>query len=126
LIGGKFVPAPAIRVARVDGLRVILDLNSESYLILDEAASELWSVLVGEVDVETSFRDLFKRFDVDEERLLTELAVFANRCIAKGLLARREAVVISKLFNATADVPGPHMLSRDKIFTGNKRLSNDI
>lgn len=80
--------APTIRHTEVDGLRIILDLNVESYLILDNTASEFWSVLMGEVDFTTSLDNLVKRFDVDEDRLRTEFAKFTERCLAQGLLAR--------------------------------------
>ena len=87
-----FLPATTIRHTEVDGLRIILDLNVESYLILDDTASEFWSVLMGEVDLASSLSDLVERFDVDEDRLRTEFAKFTERCLVQGLLTHPGAI----------------------------------
>ncbi|HWT05248.1 MAG TPA: lasso peptide biosynthesis B2 protein, partial [Xanthomonadales bacterium] len=80
----------AVRHADVDGLRVILDLNTESYRVLDDAASSFWAVLVGEADKLSSFENAAREYDVARERWESELAAFAGRCVAEGLLERRE------------------------------------
>lgn len=76
----------AVRHAEVDGLRVLLDLNTESYRVLDDVASALWSVLVGESDPVRSFDALARQYDVDASRLSAELAAFAERCVREALL----------------------------------------
>jgi Transglutaminase-like superfamily/Coenzyme PQQ synthesis protein D (PqqD) len=70
----------------VDGLRVILDLESESYRVLDDAASSLWSVLVGETDAANAFDELARDYDIARERWERELLAFAERCRAAGWL----------------------------------------
>jgi hypothetical protein len=86
-----FFPASTVRHAEVDGLRIILDLKTENYRILDDAASLLWSVLIGEADATTSLADLAQRYDVDEDRLQVDLTTFADRCLAEGLLVRSQS-----------------------------------
>jgi hypothetical protein len=68
-------------------LRVVLDMRTETYRVLDDAGSALWSVLIGETVAEEAFGDLRRRYDVDEQRLHAELVAFADRCVGEGLLA---------------------------------------
>jgi hypothetical protein len=77
-----------VRHADVDGLRVVLDLRSERYRVLDDIASVLWTVLVGDTRAVDAFDALAGRYDVDGDRLQADLAAFADRCIADGLLVR--------------------------------------
>lgn len=90
-----FFPASTVRHAEVDGLRVILDLKTENYKILDDAASLLWSVLIGETDATTSLAGLAQRYDVAEDRLQVDLTTFADQCLAEGLLVRAESLAPS-------------------------------
>jgi hypothetical protein len=82
----RFSPAPAVRHAEVDGLRVLLDLGTERYRVLDDVASVLWSVLIGEADASTAFDDLARSYDVDRDRFRADLDAFAQRCITERLL----------------------------------------
>jgi hypothetical protein len=85
-MGSGFLPASTIRHAEVDRLRVILDLRTSSYKVLDDAASALWAVLVGEADLLSSLESLSRRYVVDEAQLQKELTAFAQRCVHEGLL----------------------------------------
>jgi hypothetical protein len=69
-------------------LRVVLDLRTETYRVLDEAGSAFWSVLTGEAHAAAAFGALADRYAVDEPRLRAELGAFAERCLAEGLLER--------------------------------------
>lgn len=86
-----FFPSPTIRHAEVDRLRIILDLRTETYRILDDAASVFWSILVGEADAAASFQGLTECYIVDDERLQADFAAFAERCVEEGLLQRAGA-----------------------------------
>jgi hypothetical protein len=81
---GRLWATAAVRSAEVDGLRVILDLNSQSYLVLDEAATAFWSVLIGGGD--DSVRRLSEKFEVERPEILATLEAFRGRCVAEGLL----------------------------------------
>jgi Transglutaminase-like superfamily/Coenzyme PQQ synthesis protein D (PqqD) len=76
----------AIRHAEIDGCRVILDLNTETYRALDEVASAMWSVLTDESDRDSALESLAARFDVDRPRLEADLARFERTCVDEGLL----------------------------------------
>jgi hypothetical protein len=83
-----FAPADSVRHVAVEGLRVILDLKSGKYYMLDEIASTLWSVIIGESDSSGSFENLSREYVVDEDRWRSELTSFAAKCEQEGLLLR--------------------------------------
>ena len=75
-----------VRHAEVDGLRVVLDLNTETYRVLDDVASVLWSVLTGEADALTTFEAVARDYAVERDRFGSDLAAFAQRCVTERLL----------------------------------------
>ncbi|HEX3684489.1 MAG TPA: lasso peptide biosynthesis B2 protein [Bryobacteraceae bacterium] len=90
-MGSGFLPASTVRHAEVDRLRVILDLRTNSYKVLDDAASALWAVLLGEADALSSLESLSRRYAVDEAHLQKELMAFAQRCVEEGLLVTMDS-----------------------------------
>ncbi|HEX8645545.1 MAG TPA: lasso peptide biosynthesis B2 protein [Thermoleophilaceae bacterium] len=88
--------APSVRHVEVEGLRVVLDLATESYRILDDAASALWPVLIGERDAAASYDALTREFDVSEERWRSDLADFARRCEDQGLLVQAGSAPVAQ------------------------------
>ncbi len=82
-----FRASPTIRHAVVDELTVILDLRTERYRVLDDAASLLWALLTGDRAASAAL----ERYDLTEERLRADRAGFARRCLAEGLLEPAEA-----------------------------------
>jgi hypothetical protein len=84
----RFAVAPSIRHVEVEGLRVILDLGTERYRILDDAATTLWPVLIGERDAAAAYAAAAAEYDLDQDRWGAELAAFARRCLEEGLLVR--------------------------------------
>jgi hypothetical protein len=101
-----YIATPAVRHVEVEGLRVLLDLNTESYSILDDAASVFWPVLLGEVNAPAALASLARTYDVDESRLRADLAAFAEQCVAKGLLARADS--LNSPSSSTVPAPRRH------------------
>lgn len=87
----RLAAAQTIRHADVDGCRVILDLRSENYLVLDHVASAMWSILTEETDKEASLQSLAVSYGVDTQRLEGDLLGFARRCAEAGLLESPDA-----------------------------------
>lgn len=81
-------PALAVRHAEVEGCRVILDLNTESYRVLDPVGSALWSALTGEIEWPAARRSLTDRYEVAPETLDRDITDFALRCLNEGLLVQ--------------------------------------
>ncbi|MDQ6942135.1 MAG: lasso peptide biosynthesis B2 protein [Candidatus Eremiobacteraeota bacterium] len=65
---------------------MVLDLNTETYRVLDDVASALWSVLTGESDTAGTFDRIARDFDVDRNRFESDLAAFARRCVTERVL----------------------------------------
>lgn len=86
LAARRFSATSSVRHVEIDGLRIILDLSTESYRVLDDVASALWAVLVGEADAAGSFDDLARHYQIDHGRLRAEVTTFADRCVAAGML----------------------------------------
>jgi hypothetical protein len=81
-----YSPTSRVRHAEVDGLRVLLDLNTETYRVLDDVASVLWAVLIGEADAARAFEGLVEHYDVEPARVNADLADFADRCVREALI----------------------------------------
>jgi hypothetical protein len=82
----SYATAASIRHVEVEGLRIILDLATESYRILDDTASALWPVLIGERDARAACAALAADYDITEEDLVSELEEFGKSCVRDGLL----------------------------------------
>ena len=84
--GLELHPSPAIRCRSIDGLIVILSLQSGSYYILDEAATALWQACTQDGYEEAALDHLARRFEVEPGRLKTDFASFKRECVEKGFL----------------------------------------
>lgn len=75
-----------VRHAEVAGCRVILDLRSEQYSVLDHIASVMWRVLTGDAEEAAAMSALTVLYAVSRERLQLDLRDFQKRCIDEKLL----------------------------------------
>jgi hypothetical protein len=115
-------PAPTLRHAEVDGCRVILDLNTEAYRVLDDVASVMWAVAIGEADSDRSLEDLAERYDVDRHRLDSDLVAFHQRCVAEGLLDVADgAPAVIPSDERRARITAPTMLGALRSLYGTQR-----
>jgi hypothetical protein len=80
--------ARSVRHVDIEGLRYILDTRTESYSVLDDVASAMWSVLVGERSSAAGFEQISADYDIDQDRWTAELAAFGEECLRQGLLTR--------------------------------------
>ena len=108
-ISGDYRPASTVRHALIDGHRIILDLNTETYRVLDPVGSAMWSTLAGDVDWPEAKRSLLDRFEVAPDILDRDIANFAARCRTEGLLTRGEPPVPTA---AIPDTSTPHLRRR--------------
>lgn len=75
----------------MDGEAVILDLSSESYFGLNTAAVDFWNAFQEHSHLESAFRYLVDKYDVDEQLLREDLQEFIQELLSRGL-ARLEPV----------------------------------
>ena len=70
----------------VNGETVILDLKSESYFGLDEVGTRIWQLLQEHGDVQKTFDVMMQEFDVDAERLETDMHELLKMLDKYGLI----------------------------------------
>ena len=70
----------------VNGETVILDLKSESYFGLDEVGTRIWQLLQQNGDVQKTFDVMMQEFDVDAERLETDMHELLKMLDKYGLI----------------------------------------
>jgi hypothetical protein len=80
-----------IRHAEVEGCRLLLDLRTGRYRILDHVASRMWKILTGEEAAATALPVLSEEYDVDMNRLEADLRDFARSCQEELLLTEETA-----------------------------------
>jgi Transglutaminase-like superfamily/Coenzyme PQQ synthesis protein D (PqqD) len=91
LVQFRYAVSRSVRHVEIEGLRVILDIGTEAYIILDDAASAIWSVLIGERDPAAAYSAVSSNFDVDEDRWLADIDAFGQKCLQQGLLVPVDA-----------------------------------
>jgi len=77
-----FSPSKSIRTCDVEGVRVILDLNTQAFYALDEVGTAMWSALAETPDINAAFSCLQDQFEVEASRLGEDLDHFIARCQA--------------------------------------------
>jgi hypothetical protein len=82
--------ASSVRYAKIDGYIVLLDFNTESYQVLNQVASMMWSVLIQETDWESQRKVLIDCYDVSDEVLDKDFVAFSANCILNSLLIEED------------------------------------
>ncbi len=80
-------PTSDVRFRAVDGLVVLLDLRTASYVVLDRVATAMWQVLTSHADEARRLAELAERFDAPGGVLRGDLDAFARDCLERGFLA---------------------------------------
>ena len=75
-------------VRQVGDEAVLLNLKTEQYLGLDDVSSRIWQVLTAGGTVQAAYDTLLAEFDVDSERLRTDLEEFVEELLQFGLVER--------------------------------------
>lgn len=70
----------------LDGELVILDLQSESYLGLDNVGTRIWQLLAAGQTIETTFEQLLEEYEVTPETLRKDLLELIEDLHQRGLI----------------------------------------
>ena len=84
-------PTSDVRSRTIDGLVVLLDLRTASYVVLDRVATAMWQALTGHPDESRRVAELAERFDAPAGVLKDDLDAFARDCLERGFLAPEPA-----------------------------------
>jgi Coenzyme PQQ synthesis protein D (PqqD) len=79
------VPAD-VMIRQVGDEAVLLNLKTEQYLGLDDVSNRFWQVLTAGGTIQAAYDTLLAEFDVDSERLRSDLEEFVQELIQLGLV----------------------------------------
>jgi hypothetical protein len=78
---------PDTRMQELEGESVLLNLASERYFGLDEVGTRMWQALTTADSVEAAHAALLAEYDVDAERLRSDLLDLIGQLVEHGLVA---------------------------------------
>ena len=83
--------SPEVISQEVSGETVLLDLESENYFGLDEVGTRIWQLLKETSDLRAVYSTLLEEYEVEEERLQTDLAALLTEIAGLGLITLEAA-----------------------------------
>lgn len=88
---GRATVSPDLLVQQLpDGQAVCLSLGTEEYFGLDEVGTRIWSALAGGCSIEETHRQLLDSYDVDPDRLRSDLDEFVDQLLEHGFIELHE------------------------------------
>lgn len=69
-----------------NGELVFLNLNNESYYSLDDVGTDIWKELINSKDIETAYKNLLDKYDVDPKTLKNDLETLIKQLIENEIL----------------------------------------
>jgi hypothetical protein len=83
---GRFRVPPAVHTRRFGAELVVLDLTGGEYFALDEMGARIWDELANDRPTRDVVSVLAHEYQVDSDRLWSDLERFLDELVAKGLL----------------------------------------
>jgi hypothetical protein len=83
--------SPEVISQEVSGETVLLDLESENYFGLDEVGTRIWQLVKETGDLQAIYNTLLEEYEVEEERLQTDLEALLDEIAVLGLITLKEA-----------------------------------
>lgn len=84
------VPSQVL-LQRVGEESVLLDLQTEVYFGLDSVGTRMWEALTRAETVEAAYQELLATYQVDKQRLRTDLEDLIDKLAKNGLLETKDA-----------------------------------
>jgi hypothetical protein len=78
--------SPEVISQEVSGETVLLDLESENYFGLDEVGTRIWQLIKENNDLQAIYTTLLDEYEVDEQRLQTDLEALLGEISGLGLI----------------------------------------
>jgi hypothetical protein len=78
-----------VMIRQVGDEAVLLDLKTERYVGLDGVSTRIWQVLTSGGTVQAAYDTLLAEFDVEPERLRTDLEEFVQELLQFGLVEQK-------------------------------------
>jgi hypothetical protein len=82
----RVVAPPDVLIRDLDGESVLLNLNSESYLGLDQVGTRMWHVLTTSESIQAAYEILLDEYEVEGDRLRQDLIGLVEQLATYGLV----------------------------------------
>jgi len=82
----RVVQSPDTLINIIEGESVLLNLDNESYYGLDEVGTRMWELLTTSESIQAAFDSLLDEYDVEPERLRSDLRDMIENLIDNGLV----------------------------------------
>jgi hypothetical protein len=79
-----------VLIRELDGESVLLNVNTEKYFGLNEVGTRMWAALARLGDTESACEALLEEFEVEPERLRSDLETLLGELVGHGLLVVHE------------------------------------
>jgi hypothetical protein len=86
----KVVVPDTVLFRELDGEAVLLNLNTESYLGLDEVGTRMWTVLTTHASIQGAYEALLTEYDVAAETLRNDVEALLGQMLEHGLVELKE------------------------------------
>ena len=80
------VPATVL-FRELDGESVLLNLETESYLGLDDVGTRMWMLFTAEPSIQAAYEKLLAEYDVTPDALRRDVEVLLGQMLEHGLIA---------------------------------------
>ena len=84
--------SPDVISQEVSGETVLLDLESENYFGLDEVGTRIWQLIKESGDLQAIYDTLLAEYEVEEERLQTDLEALLGEISGLGLVKLEDKI----------------------------------
>ena len=74
----------------LDGETVILNLDTESYLGLDDVGTRMWTALTNQPSIQAAYDLLLAEFDVSPETLRADMERLIGEMLGHGLITLKD------------------------------------
>jgi hypothetical protein len=74
----------------LDGEAVILNLDTESYLGLDDVGTRMWTALTSQPSIQAAYDVLLAEFDVSPETLRADMERLIGEMLEHGLITLKD------------------------------------
>ena len=74
----------------LDGEAVILNLDTESYLGLDDVGTRMWTALTSQPSIQAAYDLLLAEFDVSPETLRADMERLIGEMLGHGLITLKD------------------------------------
>ena len=89
--GTKYAVPSHVMATEANDEVLLLDVESGSYLRLDEVGKDFWTCLSDGLSHQDCVKRLTEQYEVAPDRLSEDLEKFAQKLVTRGLLAPAEA-----------------------------------